>query len=223
MIKLMDILKEINEASGVWYHGSIADIDQKDLDPLHRESEKYKGDADKFKWALTGSARGGVGIYFGRNKEGVGTTSPMSYTGFYSTSAPFTQGFMYEMKLKPTANVKDESALHNVTKTQYERFRQEGIDALITGNELNVLNTDAIDYFKKIMQWKKVPALYPLIKAKRGEKIVFDNDQELLDYLKKELGEFKLYKTTDKQIYLSTNENVNKGFEYTTDRKWFNV
>ena len=71
------------------------------------------------------------------------------------------------------------------------------------------------------MQWKKLPALYPLIGPK--EKIVFDNDQELLDYLKKELGEFKLYKTTDKQIYLSTDKNVNKGFEYTTDRKWFNV
>ena len=27
-------LKEINEASGIWYHGSIADIDQNNLDPL---------------------------------------------------------------------------------------------------------------------------------------------------------------------------------------------
>ncbi len=224
MIKLIDILKEITgDASGIWYHGSTADINQADLDPLFRNSEKYKGDADKLKWANTGSARGGTGIYFGKSKEGVGTTSPMSYTGFNSTSSPFTQGFMYEMKLKSTANIKEYSALHNVGKNLYEKFRQEGIDALITGSELNLLNPDAIDYFKKIMQWKKVPALYPLVRGQRGEIVEFDDDQKLLDYLKKELGDYKLYKTGDKQIYLSTDENLGKGFEYVTSRKWFNI
>ena len=35
MIKLIDILKEITgDASGIWYHGSTANIDQNDLDPL---------------------------------------------------------------------------------------------------------------------------------------------------------------------------------------------
>jgi Fe-S cluster assembly iron-binding protein IscA len=224
MIKLLDLLKEIDDASGVWYHGSTADIDQKDLDPLHRDSDKYKGDADKLKWASTGSARGGTGIYFGRNKESKGPTSPMSYTGFDSTSAPFTQGFMYEMKLKSTVNVKDHSALHNVYKTQYEKFRQDGIDVLISGNELNVLNVDAIDYFKKIMQWKIVPGLFPFNnRGEKGEKVIFNDDQELLDYVKKELGNFRLVKAGDKQYYQPTDENVRKAFQYSTERKWFDV
>ena len=148
----------------------------------------------------------------------------MSYTGFDSTSAPFTQGFMYEMKLKSTANVKDHSALHNVYKTQYEKFRQEGIDVLISGNELNVLNADAIDYFKKIMQWKIVPGLFPFnSRGEKGEKVIFNDDQELLDYVKKELGDFRLVKAGDKQYYQPTDENVRKAFQYSTERKWFDV
>ena len=224
MIKLLDLLKEIDDANGIWYHGSISDIDQKDLDPLYRESNEYKSNADKLKWSSTGSARSGTGIYFGRNKESKGPTSPMSYTGFDSTSAPFTQGFMYEMKLKSTANVKDHSALHNVYKTQYEKFRQEGIDVLISGNELNVLNADAIDYFKKIMQWKIVPGLFPFnSRGEKGEKVIFNDDQELLDYVKKELGDFRLVKAGDKQYYQPTDENVRKAFQYSTERKWFDV
>jgi len=224
MIKLLDLLKEIEDASGIWYHGSISDIDQKDLDPLYRESNEYKSNADKLKWSSTGSARSGTGIYFGRNKESKGPTSPMSYTGFDSTSAPFTQGFMYEMKLKSIANVKDHSALHNVYKTQYEKFRQEGIDVLISGNELNVLNVDAIDYFKKIMQWKIVPGLFPFNnRGEKGKIVIFNDDQELLDYVKKELGDFRLVKAGDKQYYQPTDENVRKAFQYSTERKWFDV
>ena len=225
MIKLLDLLKEIDEASGIWYHGSISDIDQKDLDPLYRESSEYKNNVDKLKWSSTGSARSGTGIYFGRNKESKGPTSPMSYTGFDSTSAPFTQGFMYEMKLKSTINVKEYPALHNVYKTQYEKFRQEGIDVLISGSELNVLNPDAIDYFKKIMQWKIVPGLFPFNnRGEKGEKIIFNDDQELLDYLKKELGNYKLVKNSDgKQYYWPTDENIRKVFQYSTGRKWFDV
>jgi hypothetical protein len=227
MIKLLDLLKEIDDASGIWYHGSTYDLDQKDLDPLYRESSEYKNNADKLKWASSGSARSGTGIYFGRNKESKGPTSPMSYTGFDSTSAPFTQGFMYEMKLKSTANVKDYSALHNVYKTQYEKFRQEGIDVLINGSELNVLNPEVIDYFKKIMQWKIVPGLFPFTfdnRGEKGEKIIFNDDQELLDYLKKELGNYKLVKNSDdKQYYWPTDENIRKVFQYSTERKWFDV
>jgi len=225
MIKLLDLLKEIEDASGIWYHGSISDIDQKDLDPLYRESSEYKNNADKLKWAPSGSARSGTGIYFGRNKESKGPTSPMSYTEFGNTSAPFTQGFMYEMKLKSTANIKDYSALHNVYKTEYEKFRQEGIDVLINGSELNVLNPDAIDYFKKIMQWKIVPGLFPFnSRGQKGEKIIFNDDQELLDFLKKELGEYKLVKSDDdRQFYWPLDDNIEKNFLYTTERKWFDV
>ena len=226
MIKLVDILKEIaGEAGGIWYHGSTADIDQKDLDPLYRDSEKYKGDADKQKWSRTGSSDGGVGIYFGKDKQKLGPTSPMQYTGFHSDAAPYTQGFMYEMKLKPNVKVINESALHRVGKNKYDQFRQEGVDALIHGDELNVLNPDAINYFKKIMQWKKVPALYPLIrgKAQIDQMVTFNDDQELLNYLKKELGDYRLVKTSDKQLYQPTDDNINKVFQYSSERKWFNV
>ena len=54
------------------------------------------------------------------------------------------------------------------------------------------------------------------------QKIVFDNDQELFDYLSKELGDYKLVKG-EKQYYQSTDENIDKNFQYTTDKKWFNV
>ena len=226
MIKLVDILKEIaGDASGIWYQGSTADIDQKDLDPLHRDSEKYKGDADKQKWSRTGSSDGGVGIYFGKDKQKLGPTAPMQYTGFHSDAAPYTQGFMYEMKLKPNAKVINESALHRVGKNKYDQFRQEGVDALIHGDELNVLNPDAINYFKKIMQWKKVPALYPLIrgKAQIDQMVTFNDEQEMLNYLKKELGDYRLVKTSDKQLYQPTDDDINKVFQYSSERKWFNV
>ena len=222
---LKQILKEAEDTSGIWYHGSTADIDQKDLDPLHRDSEKYKGDADKQKWSRTGSSDGGVGIYFGKDKQKLGPTAPMQYTGFSSDAAPYTQGFMYEMKLKPNVKVINESALHRVGKNKYDQFRQEGVDALIHGDELNVLNPDAINYFKKIMQWKKVPALYPLIrgKAQIDQMVTFNDDQELLNYLKKELGDYRLVKTSDKQLYQPTDDNINKVFQYSSERKWFNV
>ena len=223
---LKQILKEAEDTSGIWYHGSTADIDQKDLDPLHRDSEKYKGDADKQKWSRTGSSDGGVGIYFGKDKQKLGPTAPMQYTGFSSDAAPYTQGFMYEMKLKPDVKVINESALHRVGKNKYDQLRQEGVDALIHGDELNVLNPDAIDYFKKIMQWKIVPALYPSIrgKAQINQMITFNDDQELLDYLKKELGNYKLVKNSDgKQYYWPTDENIRKVFQYSTGRKWFDV
>ena len=222
---LKQILKEAEDTSGIWYHGSTADIDQKDLDPLHRDSEKYKGDADKQKWSRTGSSDGGVGIYFGKDKQKLGPTAPMQYTGFHSDAAPYTQGFMYEMKLKPNVKVINESALHRVGKNKYDQFRQEGVDALIHGDELNVLNPDAINYFKKIMQWKKVPALYPLIrgKAQIDQMVTFNDDQELLNYLKKELGDYRLVKTSDKQLYQPTDDDINKVFQYSSERKWFNV
>ena len=230
MIKLKTILKSIlkeveDVANRVWYHGSTVDINQADLDPLHRDSEKYKGDADKQKWDRTGSSGGGVGIYFGKTKEGLGPDSPMQYTGFHNDAAPYTQGFMYEMKLKPDTKIKSDSGLHNVGRAEFDKLRQEGIDVLTNGGEINVLNPDAIDYFKKIMQWKKVPALYPLVrgKAQIDQIVTFNNDQELLDYLKKELGDYRLVKAGDKQIYQPTDDDMDKSFQYTSERKWFNV
>ena len=38
------------------------------------------------------------------------------------------------------------------------------------------------------MQWKESPALIPMVRGKKGELIQFNNEQEMLNYLKKELG-----------------------------------
>jgi hypothetical protein len=129
---------------------------------------------------------------------------------------------MYEMRLKSDAKVINKSDLHNIGKEAFDKLRQEGIDALISGSELNILNPDAIQSFRKIMQWEKVPALYPVVRGKSqiDQKIIFNNDQELFDYLKKELGEYKLVKAGDKQYYQPTDENIDKNFQYITDKKW---
>ena len=220
MIKLLDILKEIDDTSGVWYHGSTANIDQNDLDPLFRQNKGKEFMTAKAAGEGNTGSQSGIGIYFGKDKECRDSFCPMNYTGFYSEYAK--EGFMYEMRLKPDAKVINKSDLHNIGKEAFDKLRQEGTDALISGSELNILNPDAIQSFRKIMQWGKVPALYPVIrgKAQADQKITFNNDQELLNYLKKELGEYKLVKAGDKQYYQPTDENIDKNFQYITDKKW---
>ncbi len=221
MIKLIDILKEIDgDASGIWYHGSTADIDQGDLDPLFRQNKGKEFMSAKASGEGNTGSQSGIGIYFGKDKECRDSFCPMNYTGFYSEYAK--EGFMYEMKLKSDAKVINKSDLHNIGKEAFDKLRQEGTDALISGSELNILNPDAIQSFRKIMQWRKVPALYPVVrgKAQTDQKITFNNDQELLNYLKKELGEYKLVKAGDKQYYQPADENIDKNFQYITDKKW---
>ena len=223
MIKLVDILKEIaGEVGGVWYHGSTANINQNDLDPLFRQNKGKEFMTAKAAGEGNTGSQNSTGIYFGKDKECRDSFCPMNYTGFYSEYAK--EGFMYEMRLKSDAKVINKSDLHNIGKEAFDKLRQEGTDALISGSELNVLNPEAIQSFKKIMQWRKIPALYPVVrgKAQIEQKIVFDNDQELFDYLSKELGDYKLVKG-EKQYYQSTDENIDKNFQYTTDKKWFNV
>jgi len=224
MIKLIDILKEIaGDASGTWYHGSTADINQSDLDPLFRQNKGKEFMSAKAAGEGRTGSQDGVGIYFGKDKTCKDSFCPMNYTGFYSEYAK--EGFMYEMKLKPDAKVERKSDLHSIGPEASKKFRQEGIDAFTNSAELNVLNPEAIQSFRKIMQWRKVPALYPVVrgKAQIDQKITFNNDQELFDYLKKELGEYKLIKAGDKQYYQPADENIDKNFQYTTDKKWFNV
>ena len=221
MIKLVDILKEIaGEVGGVWYHGSTANINQNDLDPLFRQNKGKEFMTAKAAGEGNTGSQNSTGIYFGKDKECRDSFCPMNYTGFYSEYAK--EGFMYEMRLKSDAKVINKSDLHNIGKEAFDKLRQEGTDALISGSELNILNPDAIQAFRKIMQWGKVPALYPVIrgKAQTDQKITFNNDQELLDYLKKELGEYKLVKAGDKQYYQPTDENIDKNFQYITDKKW---
>ena len=224
MIKLIDILKEIaGEGDGILYHGSTADINQADLDPLFRQNKGKEFMSAKASGEGNTGSQSGTGIYFGKDKTCIDSFCPMNYTGFSSEYAK--QGFMYEMKLKPEAKVEKKSDLHNISAEALNKFKQEGIDAFISGNELNLINLEAIQSFKKIMQWKKIPALYPIVrgKAQIDKIIAFNNEQELLDYLKKELQDYKLVKAGDKQLYQPINDNIDKSFQYTTQRKWYNV
>jgi len=221
MIKLMDILKEIaGDASGIWYHGSTANINQADLDPLFRQNKGKEFMTAKAAGEGNTGSQNSTGIYFGKDKECIDAFCPMNYTGFNSKWAK--EGFMYEMRLKPDAKVINKSDLHNISKEAFDRLRQEGIDALISGSELNILNSEVIQSFRKIMQWKKTPALYPIIRSKTqtDQKITFNNDQELLDFLKKELGDYELNNKDGFKKYISKDDNIDKSFEYTTDKKW---
>ena len=220
MIKLLDILKEIEDASGVWYHGSTADINQADLDPLFRQNKGKEFMTAKAAGEGNTGSQNSTGIYFGKDKECIDAFCPMNYTGFNSKWAK--EGFMYEMRLKPNAKVINKSDLHNISKEAFDRLRQEGTDALISGSELNILNPEVIQSFRKIMQWKKIPALYPIVRSKTqtDQKITFNNDQELLDFLKKELGDYELNNKDGFKKYISKDDNIDKSFEYTTDKKW---
>jgi len=171
MIKLLDLIKEIENTDTIWYHGSTLDLNQSDLDPFYRQTSKYKKDLeDRQKWDKTGSSLSGIGVYFGSNKTDLCPTCPKQYTGYYSSNPDITQGFMYEMKLKPNAKVIPARGLgaipgvsvnmENLSKESYDKLRQEGVDAIIDKSssrsiELNLINLEAIQYFKKIMYWEK--------------------------------------------------------------------
>jgi hypothetical protein len=224
MIKLIDILKEIaGEASGVWYHGSVANINQADLDPLYRQNKGKEFMAQKATDNGRTGSQDGVGIYFGKDKTCMDSFCPMNYTGFYAPNAK--QGFMYEMKLKSNAKIEKKNDLHAIGSEAFKRFTQEGIDAFTNGAELNLLNPEVIQSFRKIMEWKVVPALVPNIRGKKGEVLEFNNDQEMLNYLKTELGEYSIFTNKDGfKNYISKDDNIEKSFiESTDNRKWFNV
>jgi hypothetical protein len=227
MYKLTNILKqalrEADNAGGTWYHGSMADINQADLDPLFRQNKGKEFMAQKaYDEGNTGS-QNGIGIYFGKDKTCTDSFCPMNYTGFSTTNAK--QGFMYEMKLKPDAKVEKKNDLHNIGTEAFKEFKQNGVDALVNGTELNLLNPDAIESFKKIMQWKKIPALYPIVrgKAQTDQMVTFNSNEELLRYVKTQIGDSNLVKAGDKQLYQPKDDNIDKSFQYTTSRKWFNV
>jgi len=224
VIKLLDILKEIDaNTSGVWYHGSIININQADLDPLYRQNKGKEFMVQKATDTGRTGSQDGVGIYFGKDKTCIDSFCPMNYTGFYAPNAK--QGFMYEMKLKPNVKIEKKNDLHAIGVEAFNRFRQEGIDAFTNGAELNLLNPEVIQSFRKIMEWKVVPALVPNIRGKKGEVLEFNNDQEMLNYLKTELGEYSIFTNKDGfKNYISKDDNVEKSFiESTDNRKWFNV
>jgi hypothetical protein len=104
----------MENAGGVWYHGSTANINQNDLERQNKGKEFIKA-------AGEGNTGLNIGIYFGKDKECRDSFCPMNYTGFYSEYAK--EGFMYEMRLKSDAKVINKSDLHNIGKEAFDKLR----------------------------------------------------------------------------------------------------
>jgi hypothetical protein len=226
MIKLLDLIKEIEyiKDTNIWYHGSTANINQNDLDPLFRQNKGKEFMSAKAAGEGNTGSQNGTGIYFGKDKTCMSSFCPMNYTGFYTTYAK--EGFMYEMKLKPEAKVIRKSDLHNVSEEAFNRLtKQEGVDALTNDDELNLLNPDVIQYFKKIMHWKKVLTLWPDIRGKiqKDKATSFNNEKEMSDFLQKELGDYKPIPAENPKYYVPKDENIDKAFAVGISQKWFNV
>jgi hypothetical protein len=245
MIKLLDLIKEIEDdiretaKTATWYHGSTIDIAQNQLNPLYRGSDEYRSKIQKKVdcWGETGSSREGVGIYFGDDEKSNGASSPLSYTGYLCDyKYDVREGFLYEMKLKPDAKLDYEGNcdITNLSKECFQSFRQKGIDAIIQrsspSNELNLINPDAIQYFKKIKHWKWLPSLWSNIRGKRQSAIIFNNEEEKLDFLKKELGDYKIIGGDSINAqYISNDANIDDSFFIYNiggekeSKKWINI
>lgn len=213
----------INTKNTIWYHGSEHTISKEDLDPLFRLRDVYKNDKDKKMWGRTGSSEDSCGIFFGKDPKDRSMTGALSYSKFDHTSAPYTHGFMYEMKLNSDCKVKDDSALHRIGFEQYKKYISEGVDVLTNGSEINVLNPNSIEYFKKIDEWKIFPTLYNYVRGKKvGDPIYFGNEQEMKEFLNNELGEYKVLNPFNKTLYVPVDESNNKAYELFHERKWIN-
>ena len=127
--------------------------------------------------------------------------------------------------MKPNTNIKYDNTLHRIGKDYYRKLRQEGVDALTDGRELNLLNPESVESFKKIEYWKKVPAIIPIIRGKKNDDgiIIFNDEKEFEDYMTNEAGGYETYiKDDGSKMLLPKNEKSNP-FIYTTERKWFNI
>jgi len=166
MIKLLDILKEINNTinlDGVkFYHGTVQyEIKSpNDLNPLFRETPTYKKmQANAWTKKSHGSSSSGVGIYFGRTPKEQGTEDALQYYDPKTNSnRAYTRGFLYEMTLKPNSKIITRDDYANISKTTYEKLRKEGVDAIEgTGTKggINLINPEVIATWKEVDRWEQ--------------------------------------------------------------------
>ncbi len=66
-VRSLDISSTLGDA--VWYHGSTANIDQNDLDPLFRQNKGKEFMSTKAAGEGNTGSQSGIGIYFGKDKE----------------------------------------------------------------------------------------------------------------------------------------------------------
>jgi hypothetical protein len=158
---------KVDVLGDTFFHGTMGyEINSaKDLDPLFRFTDEYK---EKQKNFLTrnksASSDDGVGIYFGRFSDKIGPEDAKQYFDPNSSrSQYFDKGFMYEMTLKPNANVVTRPDYIYVSINDYKLLISQGVDAISeypdsfkNGGGLVLLNPNAIETWKEFYRWERL-------------------------------------------------------------------
>jgi len=151
-----------------FYHGTQSKITFEELDPFYRK-EAYK-EFDPMRSRTGSSDPDNVGIYFsdningdyGRNYDRNITFRKYKNTKGGESSSKWSKnslgdGYIYEITLKPTATIVENGTLRShvvsVKTDMYNKLKSFKVDAIWSGNELNVLNKDAIQTYKPIFKF----------------------------------------------------------------------
>ena len=151
-----------------FYHGTQSKITFEELDPFYRK-EAYK-EFDPMRSNTGSSDPDNVGIYFsdningdyGRNYDRNITFRKYKNTKGGESSSKWSKnslgdGYIYEITLKPTATIVKDGTLRShvvsVKTDMYNKLKSFKVDAIWSGNELNVLNKDAIQTYKPIFKF----------------------------------------------------------------------
>ena len=204
--------QEVGLSGKMFYHGTKVKIDK--LDPMFRQNNKevMKGKRG------TGSSRSGVGTYFspdlGFDPNNLTYTDDGSVlnTGGWENAYKWAQtgepGYIYGIKLKPTANIVDASydivkkknngkniLVRNIIMDTAETLIKNGVDAVWdTEEELVLLNPEGVESFKLLY---KVESKYHVGKLESGAFSDFEkgtvrkslDKKEVESYLKELLGD----------------------------------
>jgi len=152
-----------------FYHGSKTQMTIDELNPFHR-AEAFK-EYDAWRVKSASSDPNNVGIYFSDNiigkNFGYDYDRNITFRDYKKTKSGEPafkyatwgndyerDGYIYEMTLKPTANVVQDGTLGSnvvsIKTDKYSLLKSYKVDAVWNGSELNVLNKDAIESFKPI-------------------------------------------------------------------------
>jgi len=151
-----------------FYHGTQSKITFEELDPFYRK-EAYK-EFDPMRSRTGSSDPDNVGIYFtdningdyGHNYDRNITFRKYKNTKGGESSSKWSKnslgdGYIYEITLKPTATIVKDGTLRShvvsVKTDMYNKLKSFKVDAIWSGNELNVLNKDAIQTYKPIFKF----------------------------------------------------------------------
>lgn len=158
---------KVDVLGDTFFHGTMGyEINSvKDLDPLFRFTDEYKERQKNFLTRnKSASSDSGVGIYFGRFSDKMGPEDAKQYFDPNSSrSQYFDKGFMYEMTLKPNANVVTRPDYIYVSINDYKLLISQGVDAISeypdsfrNGGGLVLLNPNAIETWKEFYRWERL-------------------------------------------------------------------